>query len=250
MPGSIAFIVNPQARGGTLGRAWPEIFSTLQKSLTTFDECRALLSEQRGGSRRLAKMAVQTGASHVIAVGGDGTLNEVLNGLADAGHCSEPCAQSGPVLGLLPYGTGGDFRTAIQMPFEITRAAEVFQHGSMRNIDAGMVEFVASDGQLENRMFLNVASCGISAEVSKLVNSARLRIGSRLPYFVATLKALFRYRNASLRITLDGQETILLNDVKTVAIANGPWFGGNMNIAPDAKLNDGRFEIVAITDPG
>ena len=95
-----------------------------------------------------------------------------------------------------------------------------------------------------------VADTSNGGKVSKLVNSARLRIGSRLPYFVATLKALLRYRNASLRITLDGQETILLNDVKTVAIANGPWFGGNMNIAPDAKLNDGRFEVVAITDPG
>lgn len=250
MPRSIAFIVNPQARGGKLRHAWPGMFSTLRKSLTTFDECSALLSERKGDCRALAKEASLTGASHVIAVGGDGTLNEVLNGLADSGLCSDLTALSGPVLGLLPFGTGGDFRTAIQMPVEMNEVADVFQLGAIRNIDAGMVEFVSSEGQLEKRMFLNVASCGISAEVSKLVNCAWFRIGSRLPYFIATLKALLRYRNASLRITFDEQETILLNDVKTVAIANGPRFGGNMKIAPDAKMNDGRFEVVAITDPG
>ncbi|MFO0977079.1 MAG: diacylglycerol kinase family protein [Planctomycetaceae bacterium] len=252
MSRTIAFIVNPQARGGRLGRAWPQIFALLQNSLSTFDQCRTLISKQQGDCRILAQEAALSGASHVIAVGGDGTLNEVVNGLLDADtQSADGSDPADPILGLLPYGTGGDFRTAIQMPFEITKAADVFQHGTVRSLDVGRVECAVGTGQMRNRAFLNVASCGISAEVSKRVNASRFRIGSRLPYFLATLKALLRYRNAALRITLDdGRDVSDLPDVKVVAIANGPWFGGNMNIAPGALPDDGLFEVIAIRDPG
>ncbi len=252
LPGSIAFIVNPRARGGRLGRIWPQIFAALRHHLLPFEHCSEYLSKHRGDCRVLAQEAVHQGRSHIIAVGGDGTLNEVLNGLVDAGAVASHAADSeSPRLGLLPYGTGGDFRTAIGMPFEVTRAAEAFLQGTSRNVDVGMVEYTAENGQLRTRAFLNVASCGISAEVSGLVNSATLRLGSQLPYLIATLKALMRFRNVALRITLDdNSEPVLLNQMKTIAVANGPWFGGNMRIAPDALLNDGKFDITAIEDPG
>lgn len=252
MTGSIVFIVNPRARGGRLGRIWPQIFSVLKQHLLPFDRCCELLSKRRGDCQVLAQEAVHQGRSHIIAVGGDGTLNEVLNGLMDAGAVpgrATDCAS--PKLGLLPYGTGGDFRTAIGMPFEVTRAAETFLQGTARNVDVGIVEYTADSGQLRTRAFLNVASCGISAEVSRRVNSATLRLGSHLPYFIATIKALLRFRNVDLRVVLDeGRETLLLNQMKTIAVANGPWFGGKMNIAPDAILDDGKFNITAIEDPG
>lgn len=252
LPGSIAFIVNPHARGGRLGRIWPQIFAALKQHLQRFDDCSEYLSKQQGDCRVLAQKAVHQGRSHIISVGGDGTLNEVLNGLVDAGVVASHAADSeSPRLGLLPYGTGGDFRTAIGMPFEVTRAADAFLQGTSRNVDVGMVEYTTENGQLRTQAFLNVASCGISAEVSGLVNSSKLRLGSRLPYFVATLKALLRFRNVDLRVILDdGRETLILNQMKTIAIANGPWFGGNMKIAPDAVLDDGRFDVTAISDPG
>jgi diacylglycerol kinase (ATP) len=234
-------IVNPKSQGGRLGKRWPEIADTVGR-VFPFDEA---MTQGPGDATRLAREALRGGAERVVAIGGDGTINEVVNGFFD--DRGAPIAPDAS-LAVLPFGTGGDFRRTLGLPTELADAAKVIAAGHRRKIDVGRLELTTMTGARAVRMFINIASFGVSGVVDRLVNESGKKLG-RLGFAVATARATWSYKNQRVQLVFDGKDRVDLT-INTVAVANGRFFGGAMKIAPDAELDDGAFDVIAMGDFG
>ncbi len=243
MPGPrTLLIVNPSAQNGQLGRRWPELGATLRRELGSFEEA---MTSGPGDATRLAREAVEAGVDTVVAVGGDGTTNEVVNGFFDG----DRARGSTTALAVLPFGTGGDFRKSIGLPPDTRTAARVLAERQLRTIDVGHLELTGRDGAPQTRIFVNIASFGVSGLVDEYVNQTSKRLGGRLSFMLATARAGFTYDNQRVRLVFDGDSAGAVDvTIYLVAVANGRYFGGGMNIAPQAELDDGQFDVVAMGD--
>lgn len=240
-------IANPRSQNGALGRRWPEIRATLATELGAVDHA---LTKGPGDAARLCRAALADGADIVVAVGGDGTVHEVANGFFDAqGAPLAPHA----ALGVIPFGTGGDFRKTAGIPKDLRAAARVLRADARASIDVGRLDY-ASGGRHGTRvscMFINIASFGMGGLVDRIVNTSSKALGGKASFLLATTRAALRYRNQRVRLVFDDRvdepEYMTINNV---AVANGRYFGGGMHIAPHARLDDGQFDVVALGDLG
>ena len=223
-------IVNPSSAGGSTGEAWPQIASDLRSHYGAF---RVLFTKQRGDAAALANEAARKGAKIVIACGGDGTISEVANGILSSGKDVE--------LGILPSGTGGDFRRTLEIPARTRDAAKILRTGRSVWIDVGRISYVDNNGNDATRYFVGVASCGMS---TKVIERVKANDGS---YASALLKTAMRNEPVRLVVQLDDSHERHLV-VSNLCIANARYFGGGMKIAPDAKLADGKFDVIAVGD--
>ncbi|HEX8175108.1 MAG TPA: diacylglycerol kinase family protein [Pyrinomonadaceae bacterium] len=239
-------IVNPASAGGATGREWPALAHALA---THFGAFNCAFTTGAGEGSAIAESEARKGRPVIIACGGDGTVSEVANGILRAGVKTAE-------LGILPSGTGGDFRRTLRIPSRASDAARLLRTGKTRAIDAGRVTYLNHRGETESRFFLGVSSCGLSGKVIKEVKKEKspwlpaLRsrnFGGKLSFAAATLRTTLSAENTLLRIQLDeGPEKRLR--VANFCVANARYFGGGMKIAPDAKLNDGRFDCIVIGD--
>jgi YegS/Rv2252/BmrU family lipid kinase len=231
-------IVNPRSGGGLSDRRWAALVAPLTDGLGPFD---TRFTERRGDGKRLAQEEATSGRQLVVAFGGDGTISEVVDGLVAAGRETQ--------LGVIPRGTGGDFRRSLCLPQKILDAARRIQTAPARRIDVGRAVFAGADGQQETRCFVNVASFGFSADVASRANRSSKKLGARLSFLGATMSSLVRYENVEVTIRVDGAEprrqTVLLG-----AIGNGCFFGGGMKICPNGSLEDGILDLVVVGDLG
>ncbi len=235
-------VVNPNSQNGALGRRWPEVARALRRALDGFD---TLFTESPGDATALTREALSAGSERIVAVGGDGTLSEVVNGFFHAGEAISPDA----TLGVIPFGTGGDFRRTVGLPTDLSSAAQVIADGATRRIDVGLLEYRQHDGEAGSQVFVNIASFGISGVVDRLVNESSKRLGGRLSFMLGSLRATWQYSNQRVQLWFDDDRDDAIDmTINTVAIANGCYFGGGMNMAPDAELDDGFFDVVAIGD--
>jgi len=234
-------IVNPKSQGGKLGKRWVELAETIGRAFP-FDEAR---TTGPGDATRLTREALRAGAERIVAIGGDGTVNEVVNGFFD--DAGKPIAPEAS-FALLPFGTGGDFRRTFRLPVETADAAAVIAANQRKKIDVGRLTFVATSGEQAHRMFANIASFGVSGVVDRMVNESGKRFG-RLSFMVATARASWAYKNQRVQLTFDGADRVEAT-INTVAVANGRYFGGAMKVAPDAEVDDGLFDVVALGDFG
>lgn len=230
-------IVNPRSQGGATGKNWPHLAERIRRQVP-FEEA---MTKAPGDATRLTREALRGGAERVVALGGDGTINEVMNGFFEDGVAVAPEA----AMAVVPYGTGGDFRKSIGVPKDLDDAVRLLARDHRRTIDVGRLDRASG-----TRMFVNIASFGMSGVVDRLVNQSKKRFG-RLSFMAATTRGMFRYDNQRVRITFDGAAADAVEmTINTVAIANGQYFGGGMHMAPDAELDDGFFDVVAIGDIG
>jgi diacylglycerol kinase (ATP) len=235
-------VVNPNSQGGRLGKRWAELADTLGRAFP-FDDVHTKGPDDAVG---LTREALRAGAERIVAIGGDGTINEVINGFFDNGVAIAPEA----TFGLIPFGTGGDFRRTLEIPLETKAAAAVIAANHTRAIDVGKLEFVATDGAKTTRMFANIASFGVSGVVDRLVNESGKKLG-RLSFALATARATWAYKNQRVQLIFDDDlHTRVEATVNTVAVANGKYFGGAMMVAPNAEIDDGQFDVVAMGDFG
>lgn len=234
-------IVNPQSQGGRLGKRWAEIADTIGRAFP-FDEA---VTQGPGDATRLAREALRGGAERVVAIGGDGTINEVVNGFFDeAGAAIAPEAS----FAVIPFGTGGDFRRTLGLPTTLADAAQVIAANHRRKIDVGRLAFAATGGGRAVRMFANIASFGVSGVVDRLVNESGKKLG-RFGFAIATARATWSYKNQRVQLVFDGKDRVEAT-INTVAVANGRYFGGAMMVAPNAELDDGLFDVIAMGDFG
>ena len=236
----VRVILNPRAAHGRALARLPEVEAALKRDGL---EHEIVLTQRPGHATELAKAARADGVDVLAAMGGDGTLNEVVQ--AFLGRDGEPA--KGPDLALIPAGTGGDFKRTLGLTDSIEDAVGRIRRGGRRAVDLGILRFEPHPGHEGVRAFVNVTSFGIGGEVDAIVNKSPKWLGGKASFFMATLRAMARYKNASVRVKIDGHAWYE-GPAFNVAIANGRFFGGGMMIAPDADLADGRFELVCIGD--
>ena len=223
-------IVNPSSANGSTGEAWPQLASDLRSQFGPF---RVVFTKHRGDAAALAAEAARKGVKLIIACGGDGTISEVANGILSSDKDVE--------LGILPSGTGGDFRRTLEIPTRTRDAARVLRNGRTVRIDVGRVSYVDHNGNDATRYFVGVASCGMSTKVIERVKADRASFASAL------LKTAMRNEPVRLVVQLDDDHERHLV-VSNLCVANARYFGGGMKIAPDAKLTDGKFDVIGVGD--
>ncbi len=238
-------IVNPGSASGSTKRNWASTASDLR---THFGPFEAAFTEGPEHAIEIAEDAAHAGVKFIIACGGDGTINEVVNGILRSGK--------GVELGVLPSGTGGDFRRTLGMPTRIRESAAALRSGITKRIDVGHVAFHDHIGRSASRYFVNVSSIGLASSIITRVKSAKVfdwvPIGSirgRANFAMSTLREVMDIEPLNLRVRIDDGEVRTLQTVN-FCVANSRYFGGGMLIAPDAKLTDGLLDVVNIGDMG
>jgi diacylglycerol kinase (ATP) len=225
--------VNPASDNGATGKRWPEL---AHRAETLGLSGETLFSERPGHLIELARGAVDAGAKLVVAVGGDGTLNEVVNGVAG----------SDAELATIPLGTGMDFVRTYGIPTKFDDAVRVALTGDLRTIDAGRVRYRTWAGEPAERWFANVGSVGMSGAVAQRANGMSKALGGRVTFFYALTRVFLEWKNSEVTVVLD--DDVRHGRMHDVVVANGVWHGGGMKLAPDAKSDDGLFDVVLIGD--
>lgn len=237
---NIAFIVNPHAGHGSTGAKWPMIEALARDRIGNFT---SYITTCAGDARRFTRDAIASGTTLIVCVGGDGTLNEVVNGIMtqDAPEGSDV------LLGFVPNGTGCDFIRTVSIPDNIEKAINLIAERPIRKIDAGRITFPDPNGGNGHYFFHNITSFGLGGEVAQRVNRTTKAFGPFLSFIWATIISLFLYGKKKVRLIVDGefdQEYTVWN----IAVANGQYHGGGMWVAPDASIDDGLFNIIIVGD--
>jgi diacylglycerol kinase (ATP) len=185
----------------------------------------------------LAAQAVVGGAERLVVVGGDGTVNEVVNGVAETG---------GVELAVIPRGTGWDFVRTYGIPRDLDRAIDIARDGDVREIDAGRVSYRSWAGEDAHAWFANVASAGISGAIAKRANESSKALGGKVSYYWSTFAVFFGWQTGEMRVSVDDdtREGRMID----VMVANGRYLGGGMMMCPEAEPDDGLFDVLLIGD--
>ncbi len=234
------FIVNPAAGHGRAGGRW-EKARGLAKSI--FPGSDFVRTERPGHGRELAKAAVESGIELVVAVGGDGTMGEIVDGYLSVPESVRRAA----CVATYPAGSGCDFANHMRITSEPEVWAKAIAAGQRRRIDAARATFRAADGAPRARHFLNVAAVGVPGEVAVTVARRGKFLGGTLTYLVEGALAVLSARAKLVRLTVDGVAEPATK-YHLVAAANTSTFGGGMKLAPDAQADDGLLDIVTIAD--
>ena len=238
--GPIGIVRNPVAGSASARARWPAILAAFRGGFPAID-----LRETSGPGQtaRLARDLALAGADPVVAVGGDGTIGEAVDGLMAAD------APARPAFSFVMQGTGSDFSRNFPGISHDETLPQALAHAPERPLDIGRLSFVDADGRGGTRHFVNIASFGVSGPTVRAVNAARR--GRWLPgpvlFLWHAVMAILRYRPDRVRIRLDGEE-IYSGGITVVAVANGAWFGGGMKVAPDADIADGWFDVVIVRE--
>lgn len=243
-------IVNPSSSGGRLGRAWPEVHAKLQAAI---GEVEVALTDGPMAATRLTRAALADGVDLVIAVGGDGTNNEVVNGFFAPPRPGEPDVRLRPeaALSVLMLGTGGDFRKSFGAGPDADAQVRQIAAGRTRPLDVGRLDYVADSGAPASRYFINICSFGVSGVVDREVARAKASrlLGGKAAYFVASVTGMIKYRPQPVELVIDGGAPATYT-INTAAVCNGRYFGGGMHVAPMADPGDGGFEVIVMRDLG
>jgi diacylglycerol kinase (ATP) len=230
-------IVNPVAGARSTRRKWPVISRLLERIGLAFD---FNYTEGVGHAIELARAAASDGYHCLVAVGGDGTVNEVANGILSSTNVTT-------ALGVVSTGTGSDFARSAGLERDYTAACTRLISPKRLTIDVGLVTY-QRDGKAQERFFVNSAGAGFDAAVVKETERLPKFFGGTIPYVIGMLKALVGYRNKPIVLKSgEGEERYR---VLTVCVANGNYMGGGMRVAPDAALDDSLLDVVVIGDFG
>jgi diacylglycerol kinase (ATP) len=225
------------AARGKLRKQWPRIEEVLRGGTFAFE---TTMTKWRGHGAELARDAIAAGCNLVIAVGGDGTIHDVVNGMVSDGGSAKPDV----ALGIIPCGTGADFVRTVGLPSEMGAAARhLARTGSSRLIDIGEVSYQAG-GRETHRYFINVAGLGFAAEVAERAGRGGKHGSGTLPYLTALAISLLRSRSKPVSVRIDGRQ--MQAESNSVIIGNGKYFGGGMCVAPQARLDDGQLDVIVV----
>ena len=235
-------IVNPQAGNGRTEKIWPNIESGLEKSIGSFE---VLQTTCRGDATDLSRRILKEDAARIVAVGGDGHLNEVLNGFIE----NDLPVNAESRLSFVMTGTGCDFQRSLGISGKWQNAVAELKDAKVRKIDVGKVTYTAADKTQKIRYFDNIASFGLSGAVDHCLEHSRLRdyLGGSPLFLWATIKTVFTHPNQSIRFRIDdGPEEEICS--RLGLLANGRYFGGAMHAAPEAELDDGLLDLLMLKE--
>lgn len=228
-------IVNPRAAGGRSGSRWPRVEAALRSTLGTFEHA---LTTRAGDATTYTRDALRAGYEMIVGIGGDGTFHEIANGFFDG----EQALGDKPILGLIPSGTGGDTRRTWGVSKDPIEAIAALGGRATRPGDLGRIRL--GDGTV--RYFINIASFGVSADVSRRVNHGGKRLGGRVTFLLSSLRSTLSYTPRQVTLLTDGDSVKVVPALNVGAVAIGQYFGGGMRIAPKADPSDKAFDIVTV----
>lgn len=233
-------IVNPTAGNGRAGRQ-RELIEILADKF--FAHHQTLVTDRPDRAGEYGEAAARGHVDLVICVGGDGTLNEVVNGLMGSGVNKK----QRPKLGYLPLGSGSDLARTVGITENIENGLRNIAAGHGKWIDLGRATFVNHEGETVRRYFVNVLSFGLGGEVAGRINRAGKVLGGFLSFFLEMVFALFTFARPLIRLRIDdGYDRQLV--CWQVAVANGRYQGGGMHIAPGAEVDDGLLQVTVVGD--
>lgn len=221
-------MVNEQAGNGRGRRVYQRIRALLRNG----DDVG--ITQGVGDGRRIAAEAVRVGHRLVVALGGDGTVNETVNGLADAGFKA--------ALGVIPAGGGNDAAHALGIPPRPEEAVALLRNGSPRPVDLALVSW---DGGERQRYYLNILGMGVSGEIAAL-SQGRKRLGGGFTYLALLLRRMLTA--SPVRLELDAEGEPLCREALAAHMANGRREGHFFSVAPTARVDDGLLDLVAVRD--
>lgn len=233
----VGIIRNPVAGPALVRARWAQLLAAIQRNATVVD-----ILETRGArhATNLARMLCDSDVDLLLAVGGDGTVGEVVDGLLTSSRPQTPLA-------FLPQGTGTDFARNFPSAANPEAMVAALLSAPTRVIDIGLTHCRADDGSPVERYFANIASFGVPGPIGRAAN--RVKLGSNIPgplrFFYHSVMEILRYRPEPIRLVLDG-EVVYEGPITAVAVCNGAWFGGGMHVAPEARLDDGLFDVVVM----
>jgi diacylglycerol kinase (ATP) len=227
------FLVNPASANGKTGKQWPQIARAAHDAGLRGE---AIFSERPGQLGELARKAADEGATLLVVVGGDGTVHEVVNGIA---------GRDGVELALIPRGTGWDFARTHEIPKRLSGALSIAKEGKARPFDLGRAQYQADGGRV-SAWFANMASVGMSGAVAAKANSTTKALGAKTSYLLALGVVFARWKNVPLKVAVDAETREALMEDAIVAV--GRFLAGGMMITPDAKPDDGLFDVLLIGD--
>jgi len=231
-------IVNPVAGAHSTHRKWPLISQRLRDAGLSFDYT---YTEGVGHATELARLAAIDGHRYLVAVGGDGTVNEIANGILSS------TSLPGTALGVVSTGTGSDFVRSVGISQDYAIACSCLTSPRRLIIDVGVVEYM-NDGKPERRFFVNGAGAGFDAEVVKATERLPKYFGGTIPYVGGLLRSLFGYKNKS--VVLRVGDKVETKRILSTVVSNGCYFGGGMRVAPQAELGDGLLDVMTVDDMG
>jgi diacylglycerol kinase (ATP) len=232
-------VINPKSGGGRTRRHWADIEARLRE---VYPVMSMAATRRRGDATEIVRAALREGFSEIVAVGGDGTINEAVNGFFDgAGNVISPDA----VFAFVTSGTGGDFRKTFGIAAGHEAAIARLRTSRIRSVDVGKLACLSRNGEPMTRHFINIGSFGLSGVIVDKVNRARIAklFGGSFAFAFHSLMGMIGYKNSTVRIRVDGEFDEIAT-ISTVAVANGVYFGGGMRVAPNAEADDGLFDII------
>lgn len=232
-------VVNPRSGGGRTGKLFEAARRPIERALGAVD---VAFTERPRHAVDLAREAALAGRGTVVAVGGDGSIHEVVNGLMAA----RAAGASGTRLGVVGMGTGGDFRKTLGLEHRLEHYLAAIAGGKARPVDVGRFSYAGHDGASKEAFFVNILSIGVGGLVDRYVAETTKALGGTFAYYVASLRAVVDSVAARIEVTIeddDGTRTETRVS-RSIAICNGEFFGSGMHVAPMARPDDGLFDCV------
>ncbi|MGP8215390.1 MAG: diacylglycerol/lipid kinase family protein [Bacteroidia bacterium] len=233
----IAFIIHGEIRNKQ------DVIRQIESTFQGNYKLSFFISEYSGHAIELSFRAAEEGFNYIICLGGDGSLNEVVNGVMQAREQNKELSIK---VGVLPFGTGNDFIKTTKSPHSISGIKKLVDGDLSREIDLGLVQFKNKTGSDSSRYFINITDIGMGGIVVQKIGNYPKVLGANLTYLAVIFNTLLSYRNQPIKVTAD--EFTFEGKVKNFVIANGKYFGSGIGIAPDAELDDGKFSVVSLNE--
>ena len=232
-------IVNPMASIGKTGKDWPQIKQILINEEIAFDY---LITEYQGHAISLVRDSITgKGYRKIIAVGGDGTNNEVVNGI----FTQKRFPTEEITMGIMPMGTGNDWRRTFGFDIDYQENVKIIKAGHLFKHDIGKVTYY-NNGDPQVRYFLNAAGTGLDEAVCQSTNAMKQQgKGGSARYMISVAKCLFNFDCVHIQLEVD-EKLVLDNEILSLSVGNCRFNGGGMMMMPEAIPNDGLFDITAI----
>ena len=232
-------VVNPKASVGKSGKDWPQIRQILINDGIEFDD--VLTEYPRHAIEIVRNAIVEKGYRKFIAVGGDGTNNEVINGI----FTQDAVPTTEITMAAMPIGTGNDWRRTFDIPLEYDKVAKIIKAGHTYAHDIGKLTYY-DDGNTGIRYFLNAAGTGLDEMVCHSTNRMKQQgKGGTIRYLISLVKCMLTYKVTRIQLTID-DELVFDDYILNLSIGNGRFNGGGMMTMPKAIPNDGLFDVTVI----
>jgi len=237
-------VINPKSGNGKTKKRWEKRIKPLLDEMKIDYDFK--FTEYQLHAIEITRDAIKNGNDFIVAVGGDGTFNEVINGFFEHDKLiNENC-----VFGIISSGTGADTIKTLGHPKDLEETINILKNGVIKKVDIGLAKFNNFDGELSSRFFLNIADVGLGGDVVDKVNKTTKIFGGKISFYIGSIRGIIHHKKVKTKLIFDETNEIYECDLNLAVFAIGKFFGGGMMVAPDAINDDGFFDVVTAQDMG